>query len=107
MPDSSDKNLKTHDTEPSSDALELERRRKTMRRILAGGGLIAGSQALPEKWAKPVIDSVILPAHAAASPGVTTTTGPTTVAPTTTPDCSTYGVYYHWDGKTCIYDGPP
>ena len=33
---------------------------------------------LPERWVKPVVKSVIVPAHAAASPATTTTPAPTT-----------------------------
>lgn len=54
------------DEQPSRDP-ELENRRRAVHRILAGGGLIAGSQALPGQWTKPVVDSVILPAHAVTS----------------------------------------
>lgn len=43
-------------------------RRKILRGAAAGGGVAAGLHALPEKWASPVVDSVVLPAHAATSP---------------------------------------
>ena len=36
---------------------------------------------LPERWVKPVVKSVIVPAHAAAFPAPTTTTTTTTTAP--------------------------
>ncbi len=51
----------------------------TRRRALLGlaGGVVGASQ-LPTTWTKPVVDSVILPAHAQ------TTVVPTTPAPTTT-----------------------
>lgn len=51
----------------SAGAPELERRRRALRGILMGGGVLAGSQAVPGKWMTPVIDSVLLPAHAQAS----------------------------------------
>jgi hypothetical protein len=57
------------------------------RRILhvALGGSTLGALGLPDKWVKPVVQSVIVPAHAAASPATTTTTTTTTTAtPTTT-----------------------
>ncbi len=54
-------------------------RRKVLKKLLVGGGAaVAASQTLPTKWTKPVVDSVILPAHAQ------TTVVPTTPAPTTT-----------------------
>jgi hypothetical protein len=51
---------------------------------LAGTGVAA---FLPHSWTKPVIETVIVPAHAQASPGTTpvVTTTTTTAAPTTTP----------------------
>jgi hypothetical protein len=42
-------------------------RRKLLKSIALGGGAIAVAKTLPESWTKPVIDSVMLPAHAAAS----------------------------------------
>ena len=47
-------------------------KRKTLRNILMATGALAGSQALPSKWSKPVLDSVVLPAHAQV-------TGPTVI----------------------------
>lgn len=51
----------------SASAADGAARRRAVRRILAGGGLIAGSQAMPGEWSKPVVDAVLLPAHAATS----------------------------------------
>lgn len=46
-----------------------EDRRKAVRKILlAGGGAVAAGQLASTKWAKPAIESVVLPAHAATSP---------------------------------------
>ncbi|MCK5359783.1 MAG: hypothetical protein KAJ95_04110, partial [Gammaproteobacteria bacterium] len=43
-----------------------------LKSIAAGSGAIAAGKSLPESWSKPVVDSVILPAHAQTSPpGVT------------------------------------
>lgn len=44
----------------------VETRRKTLKAILASGA-VAGV-ALPDSWKKPLVDAVILPAHAQASP---------------------------------------
>jgi hypothetical protein len=55
-------------------------RRRILQAALGGGSL--SPLVLPERWVKPVVESVIVPAHAAASPATTTTT--TTPAPTTT-----------------------
>lgn len=42
-------------------------RRKALKSIVAGSSAVAASSMLPEKWTKPVIDSVALPAHAQTS----------------------------------------
>lgn len=55
------------------------------RRLLktALGGSAVGALIVPDKWARPVVRTLVVPAHAAASP--VTTPAPTTAAPTTTP----------------------
>ena len=42
-------------------------RRKLLKSIAAGSGAIVAGKSLPESWSKPVVDSVILPAHAQTS----------------------------------------
>ena len=42
-------------------------RRKLLKSIAAGSGAIVAGKSLPESWAKPVVDSVMLPAHAETS----------------------------------------
>ncbi len=54
------------DTPPQSDPKSSERR-KAIKKISIGIGAIAGISALPEKWTRPVIGQIILPAHAATS----------------------------------------
>jgi len=44
-----------------------ENRRKLLKTVVAGGGAIIAGKTLPEKWGRPVVDSVMLPAHAQAS----------------------------------------
>ena len=44
-------------------------RRKLLKSIAAGSGAIVAGKSLPESWSKPVVDSVMLPAHAQTSPG--------------------------------------
>ena len=44
-------------------------RRKVLKTIAAGGGAVALGKSLPEQWSKPVVDSVLVPAHAQATPG--------------------------------------
>jgi len=48
-----------------------ESRRKILKSIAAGSGAIVAGKTLPENWARPVVDSVILPSHAQTScPGL-------------------------------------
>jgi hypothetical protein len=56
-------------------------RRKALKKILVGTGVISGSAMLPSAWTKPIVDSIIVPAHAAVSG--------TTYEPTTSPSPST------------------
>ena len=42
-------------------------RRKLLKSIAAGSGAIVAGKSLPESWSRPVVDSVMLPAHAQTS----------------------------------------
>lgn len=42
-------------------------RRKLLKSIAAGTGAVVAGKSLPEKWTRPVVDSVMLPAHAETS----------------------------------------
>lgn len=42
--------------------------RRTLIKALAGG-TVAGGVLLPARWTKPVVDTVLMPAHAQVSPG--------------------------------------
>ena len=57
-------------------------RRKLLKSIAAGSGAIVAGKSLPESWSKPVVDSVILPAHAQTSPGAEPTTFTQTITQT-------------------------
>jgi hypothetical protein len=46
---------------------KLEKRRKALKNILAGSGTVVSAAAMQDKWARPVIETVILPAHAQTS----------------------------------------
>jgi hypothetical protein len=50
------------------DKKSSESRRKLLKSIVAGSGAVVAGKSLPESWGKPVVDSVILPAHAETSP---------------------------------------
>jgi hypothetical protein len=63
---------------------KLTSRRQFIRVVTIGG--IATAVLLPGSWKRPIIDAVVVPAHAAASDvPVTSTVPPTTVFPTTPP----------------------
>ena len=47
----------------------IENRRKLLKSVAAGGGAIIAGKTLPEKWTRPAVDSVMLPAHAQTSSG--------------------------------------
>jgi hypothetical protein len=53
-----------------TDKNSSEGRRKLLKSIAAGSGAVIAGKNLPENWMRPVVDSVVLPAHAQA-------TGPT------------------------------
>ncbi len=55
-------------------------RRQVMTTVAIGG--VATAVMLPSKWTKPIVDSVITPAHAQSSPPPTTVTTGTTVTTT-------------------------
>ena len=46
------------------DKKSSESRRKLLKSIAAGGGAIVAGKSLPESWSRPVVDSVMLQAHA-------------------------------------------
>jgi len=54
-----------------TDKKSSESRRKLLKSIAAGSGAIVAGKSLPESWTRPVVDSVMLPAHAETSPTCT------------------------------------
>ena len=73
-----------------ADKKSQESRRKLLKSIAAGSGAIVAGKSLPENWKRPVVDSVILPAHAQTSPPTSppTCTLPQTIPPQTA-NCAT------------------
>jgi hypothetical protein len=59
------------------DSKNVSRRRAL--RVLGLGGVVIATVALPTKWTRPLVETIVVPAHAAASPK--TTTPPTTQGP--------------------------
>ena len=50
-----------------TDKKSSESRRKLLRSIAAGSGAVVAGKSLPESWSRPIVDSVMLPAHAQTS----------------------------------------
>jgi hypothetical protein len=51
-----------------ADKKSSEKRRKLLKSIAAGSSAIIAGKSLPENWSRPVVDAVMLPAHAQTSP---------------------------------------
>jgi hypothetical protein len=62
-----------------SGSVNPERTDKSRRTALFGAIGVAGAASLPSEWKKPVIDGLVLPAHAQMSPSVITQVSTTTV----------------------------
>ena len=58
-----------HDNDKSdvTDVAQNQDRRKAIKKIVTGVGFVVGCSVLPEKWTKPVVGHIILPAHAETS----------------------------------------
>jgi len=56
---------------PDADAPErpAAQRRKVLKRLAVAGGAIVAGKSMPDQWLKPVVDSVLMPAHAQATGG--------------------------------------
>ncbi len=72
-----------------SNTPDSRARRAALKKMIVGTGVATGVALLPERWAKPVVDRVQVPAHAQTSPQPPPATTP---APTTTP-CDIAGTY--------------
>ena len=55
------------DTEQGSADSKTQGRRKLLKSVVAGGGAATVAKMMPEQWARPVVDSVMLPSHARTS----------------------------------------
>ena len=60
-------------------------RRSALKQMLVGTGVAAGAAVLPDKWSKPMVDKVLVPAHAQTS---TTTPQPPRQLRTVPPNIS-------------------
>lgn len=67
-----DEQLSAEDSKDESESGSS--RRRMLKGIAASGAVIAGQEVLPDKWSKPLVDAVVLPAHAQATGASTRTT---------------------------------
>lgn len=50
-----------------TDKKIIESRRKLLKSLAAGSGAVIAGKSLPDEWKQPIVDSVMLPAHAQTS----------------------------------------
>lgn len=93
--------MQEQETDNTKNSVTSQDRRKAIKKIAVGVGVVTGYSVLPEKWTKPIVGQMVLPAHAEtsgvpqaqAAPATTTTpaaTTPDTTTPAaTTPDTTT------------------
>jgi len=70
----------------------ISRSRRKALKTIAAGTAVAGTMALTGKWSKPVVDTIILPAHAQATNPTEPVDSTTTPAPTTTMGACSPGI---------------
>ena len=70
---------------------ESQDRRKVMKKMVAGVGVLAGYSVLPEKWTRPLVGQIALPAHAETSGD--TATANNTAEPAAAGEYNTTEVY--------------
>ena len=61
--------LEKPEQDDSSEKETGSGRRRLLKGLAAGSAVIAGQEVLPEKWSKPLVDAVVLPAHAQLTTG--------------------------------------
>ncbi|HSH41848.1 MAG TPA: hypothetical protein VK973_06960 [Arenicellales bacterium] len=78
-------------------------RRRILKQLAAGGGMVAAAKSLPEQWIRPKVDAVLLPAHAQTSQSDTFSCG--TAVATSGADEGRVGdadaIVLVFDGESC------
>ena len=62
---------KPNEQDPSASGEETaggKSRRDLLKGLATGSAVVAGQEVLPDKWAKPLLDTVALPTHAETTP---------------------------------------
>jgi len=76
----------------------VDRARRNALKIIVAGTAAAGSLAIPSRWSKPVVNSIILPVHAQATNADAPTAATTLPAQANTNSCTCFEVHYPmWD----------
>ena len=78
-----------------------KQRRKLLSIIAASSGAIVAGNSLPESWSRPVVDSVMLPAHAQTSPCTLVFSLSEVVSACDTGDFTTEDILFVDDSGTC------
>ncbi len=73
---------KIMETSKADGTEKIKSRREALRKILIGGGVVTSASFLPDKWVKPVVDFIVVPAHGSMS---TSPTSAPTPVPTSAP----------------------
>jgi hypothetical protein len=56
-----------HNTKPSPNGDGSDARRRLVKALVGSGSILAAGKMLPEEWTRPVVESIVLPAHAQAT----------------------------------------
>ena len=59
----------------------LKSRRGAVKALVVGGGVVAGSSAIPAEWAKPIVNAVVLPGHAQTTDAAVSMSSVSAVSP--------------------------
>jgi hypothetical protein len=78
-----------------TDKKSNESRRKLLKSIAVGSGAIMSGKSLPENWTRPVVNTVMLPAHAQTSEIVVNPPPITSISVQQDPGCSLNSTIYY------------
>ena len=70
---------------PETIGRSKQSRRKMLKSMAVGGGAVVAGKNLPDQWAKPMVDSVLLPAHAQTTTVVCSISGSASATQATGP----------------------
>ena len=74
MADDSDSKRDARDETDEAKDGDLEKGRRDVLKggVVVGGAAVAAALTLPKKWTRPLVEAVVVPAHAQTSPGAPT-----------------------------------